>query len=1491
MAHDGIESAPTEARPAGTGERIGVGDEVLSADLATEQADAAIDLAPSAETTDTVRPETVEPDGALYSKRYESVLLQRPQSGPATFRQQTNRDVIGTLGVYGNESLPVLNDGGKLAHASAGLLSSRVRQLSQEKVLRTDEEVTVWVVDGHGVHAKIFLDTLRHSDPTTYERTRVVLVNHSEEVLQTIQDRNVLDGHGHVQYRAATSLTTLRASDRAPMMVIAPDLPNRQEGVYQIFQDTSEPDSDTSPKEFELQFGVKAIGDSPLLTIDPESGLTDIAVLDNLFQLGTAQSADGRRLIQRLGNRLDEPARDVAIDDTQLRRNGRSVHHALAGTEDHQLYNFTPPRSNPIRSLIEQLRPHGMLLTSGYLNNGSKLSPERVRQVNGSVTTYVAELGALHQQADSAQVEFMKGSAVLPKDGDYGYLLFDVSSSPRLTESTNDQFVGEAGVRAPDHSEQFLHDLVRLAPAAIVEGADGHRLYNGLLTRYPGLAGNYDLAVTAASRLNQQGHHNLAASVAETAIQYAPHVCTSALLEAGRAYVALGQNTEAAQRFNWALEISPNAPSVHHELMRLYSAHHDWDRYIVAAGRYLRDERGLSTEGTIDIMKAIVTAAQRKKRDSAEDPFHAKTVIVESVWIDDSGEAQVERQIRYLPRWLMASIKAADLAANYADTVRRLLDYEDDMVKEDKVAIVEWFNQRYEDLCLRQDPDDLDSFAGERELWPDRTIRALWPDLATDRTHRLIYTGESTLADDEFASPQPLLNLMSREQQAAPDDSTEEVERDEQLRTQAAHIELGLIPDSMGRPRPSTLYATLDILNRHALIVGESGSGKSNFCRNMLEELSVANIPWLVIEATKSEYGAMAGRLEARARSLGITRDESGALPSNFEVTVIKPGAADSLKAIPASLNFLAPEPGFPILSHIDMVKDSLLAAFQGDEPFPQVMSQALVKVYEKHGWDMTTGFAAPGGREPTIPTLDDLIDTAMEIIDGVGYERNKEDVKGFVRMRIQSLGVGSLGKFLEGSNSFDFADLQSRNVVLNFERMGDDKMKTFLTAMFLSKRQQNLQIRDERRRQARSELGDEAEEATHRLAHFTLIEEAARLLRRSANPATDSAVSKIASSFADVRAFGEGIAAVCPNIEGLHEDVQRNTALKVAFRTPHGDDQETLATLMNMDLARASRLSGLKQGQAYVYRSGDNSGPVPIFTTYRGSYEREIPNRTPPPIRGRRAPIRQAVEADIHEAEIAIGAKTPEGAWMRSWIEFMTMAYVAGKRLPTVPEPLKKHMASLSPIQRQLQLHHSAGKAVARRTSEIKTFDPKRLQASIASAASIMVEAGVGAGTLPPREFVVPQLKVLAEDIVVHRPFYRGPKPDPEDTAPPLQHHIPKLTEPRGRRATFAERADEIGRHPLSMRHPNQVVRDRNARIGYVALFGADGARQLFDEDLALATGEATVKEQELALTRALGIGGGTGIVGWGLEAFSLPKRVFHKQLPPKSKASSGKS
>ncbi|WP_235490240.1 DUF87 domain-containing protein, partial [Frankia sp. AvcI1] len=159
-------------------------------------------------------------------------------------------------------------------------------------------------------------------------------------------------------------------------------------------------------------------------------------------------------------------------------------------------------------------------------------------------------------------------------------------------------------------------------------------------------------------------------------------------------------------------------------------------------------------------------------------------------------------------------------------------------------------------------------------------------------------------------------------------------------------VRLGDVLDAGWSPA-GTLAVPRSTLNRHAFVCGATGSGKSQTVRSLLESLAraPAPVPWLVLEPAKAEYARMAGRLADLA---GPPDVGDAARPG--EVLVIRPGRLD---AAPASLNPLEPEAGFPLQSHLDLVRALFLAAFEAHEPFPQVLARALTVCYRDLGWNL----------------------------------------------------------------------------------------------------------------------------------------------------------------------------------------------------------------------------------------------------------------------------------------------------------------------------------------------------------------------------------------------------------------------------------------------------------------------------------------------------------------------------------------------------------
>jgi len=627
--------------------------------------------------------------------------------------------------------------------------------------------------------------------------------------------------------------------------------------------------------------------------------------------------------------------------------------------------------------------------------------------------------------------------------------------------------------------------------------------------------------------------------------------------------------------------------------------------------------------------------------------------------------------------------------------------------------------------------------------------------------------------------------------------------RDGQAGRAAGPLSLGMILDGLDRP-VGEFGVPLATLNRHALVTGATGAGKSQTVRHLLEQLTGAGLPWLVIEPVKSEYPAMAGRLA------GPGQGESAA------VTVINP--ADPA-AIPFSVNPLAPEPGYPVQAHIDMVRALFLAAFDADEPFPQIMSQALQRVYEECGWDVVTGGRVPGAAtDPVVPTLGRLQRAALAVIEEVGYGAQLQaDVRGFVDVRLRSLRIGSAGRFFEGGHPGDVAALLGRNVVLAIEDVANDEDKAFLMGTLIIRIVEHLRLRA---REGRREA----------LRHVIVIEEAHRLLRSGREGrASAHAVELFASMLAEIRAYGVGLVIAEQIPAKLLPDAVKNTALKVVHRLPARDDRDLVGAAMNLDEDQSRQVVSLPPGVAAVFADGMDR-PVRVQVPFGGHREQPRPG-PPPPLAARRGPAcgpvctggRACTLLEMRRAELLAspgvagepgGPAEPGAAWLRLWAQTLVLAFLTNHARPAVPDRLRRWWPTLDRRLRECLLATVVDRAVRSRALAVRTcYDPAALATAAAGAGRHMLDQGTGEGGPPGPDWVIPQVRWLHELERVCP--LAGPAPDPAGRAPPPRFGLPGLAGWPGMRVGHRLRA--LRRHPLSTELPGNRV------LAWTVLLGDD--------------------------------------------------------------------
>ncbi|GAB3429386.1 ATP-binding protein [Flindersiella endophytica] len=511
-------------------------------------------------------------------------------------------------------------------------------------------------------------------------------------------------------------------------------------------------------------------------------------------------------------------------------------------------------------------------------------------------------------------------------------------------------------------------------------------------------------------------------------------------------------------------------------------------------------------------------------------------------------------------------------------------------------------------------------------------------------------------------------------------------------------VQIGSVLDHALRPS-SGLRLPLSSLNRHTFVCGATGAGKSQTVRHLLEEATKQGVPWLVLEPAKAEYARMAARLPSHS------------------VIVVRPGDAS---AIAAGIDPLRPASGFPLQTHLDLVRALFLAAFEADEPFPQVLSAALTKAYTLQGWDVALGEPLDRSHTPRYPTLSDLEQTALQVVEDIGYGREVADnVRGFVRVRLASLRLGTTGRFLEGGHPFDIGKLLRSNVVLEIEDVGDDRDKSFIIGTVLIALTEHLRVAQ---RSAAFEGGG--------LRHLTVIEEAHRLLRRTeGHGAAAQAVEMFASLLAEVRAYGEGLVVAEQIPAKLIPDVIKNTAVKIVHRLPARDDRDAVGATMNLSAAQSAYLVTLEPGTAGVFSDGMDQ-PLLVRMPDGTSVETSGSSATLD-ARGIVQPFTGRCQADYGLtattlADMVRGQRLVEdNPLVRWWAEIAVIAHLVGAATPDVPSGVRD-LLGRTPESKVIAcaLAYAVDEAVAARSSAlVKQMSPAAFAEHMAGVLTALVE------------------------------------------------------------------------------------------------------------------------------------------------------------------------
>jgi len=353
----------------------------------------------------------------------------------------------------------------------------------------------------------------------------------------------------------------------------------------------------------------------------------------------------------------------------------------------------------------------------------------------------------------------------------------------------------------------------------------------------------------------------------------------------------------------------------------------------------------------------------------------------------------------------------------------------------------------------------------------------------------------------------------------------------------------------------------IDNLCKHVFVCGTPGSGKTTCIQSMLVQLHRRGIPFLVIEAAKTEY-----RLVKRLRAC----DEPAIASLAQSMQVLTPGVE---QLSPLRLNPLRRLPGVDLDEHIDQLLRCFKASMPMFEPLPALLAEALELVYREHP------------EEDVPPTADHLYGAVRRAILRKRYSPSvNADLIAACEVRLGMPTRGTVGRTLRCcANTPDIGQLASSYALIELDRL-EIEVKCLITLFLLTAINQYV---------CANPLRTVVPGAGPRLV--IVIEEAHNIVGRSTDtPVGDNradprayATELLGRMLAQFRALGVALILVTQSPSQVAPAVIKLTGTKLAFRQVDRDDRETLAAAMlftDLDFEEIARFS---PGQAFLYAEG----------------------------------------------------------------------------------------------------------------------------------------------------------------------------------------------------------------------------------------------------------------------------------------------------------------
>ena len=359
---------------------------------------------------------------------------------------------------------------------------------------------------------------------------------------------------------------------------------------------------------------------------------------------------------------------------------------------------------------------------------------------------------------------------------------------------------------------------------------------------------------------------------------------------------------------------------------------------------------------------------------------------------------------------------------------------------------------------------------------------------------------------------------------------------------------------NMGKTTKKVMKLDKESLAMHTFITGSTGSGKSNTIYEILDQLDIVGIKFMIIEPAKGEYKNVFGN------------------KNNVTVLGTNPNYSELLRINPFKF------PKFiHVLEHVDRLIEIFNVCWPMDAAMPAVLKDAVLSAYEDCGWDLVESVNRIS--DELFPTFADLERELWTVIENSAYsDELKGNYIGSLVTRIKSLTNGLNGQIF-ASDEIDNKILFDANVIIDLSRIGSLETKSLIMGILVM-RLNEYRISG-------------ATEMNSKLKHVTVLEEAHNILKRvsteqnlESSNVSGKSVEMLSNAIAEMRTYGEGFIIADQSPNAVDVSAIRNTNTKIIMRLPDEVDRRLAGKAAALKDEQLDEIAKLPKGVAVVYQN-----------------------------------------------------------------------------------------------------------------------------------------------------------------------------------------------------------------------------------------------------------------------------------------------------------------